>query len=149
MQSLVALYVHVVFSTRKRRPVILSEMRQRLYAYFGAVLEAHGGRLLQAGGTEDHVHQHNSLGTQLSIAGAVRELKAKSSGWIHREFPRIKKFSWQGGYAGFSVSASNLDAVIRYIENQKEHHRRRSFREEIRALLQAHGVDFDEARFID
>jgi hypothetical protein len=74
----------------------------------------------------------------------VKEIKRTSSGWIKRAWPKVAKFHWQGGYAAFSVSQSNLVEVIRYIENQEEHHKRVTFQDEYRAFLKAYGVEYDE-----
>ena len=143
-QSLVSVFIHLVFSTKNRVPMLREGLRPNLHAYIGRVLQAHKASLLKAGGTIDHVHLVISLGKELSVAGAVREIKSKSSAWIHREYPRLRRFSWQGGYAGFSVSESDLDAVIRYVEVQEQHHRNRTFQDELRALLRKHQVNFDE-----
>ena len=148
-QSLVCLYVHLVFSTKDRRPMITPEIRSRLYGYIGSVLRAKRARLIRPGATRDHVHLLASLGKQVSISDAVRDIKSKTSGWIHREFPKLRKFAWQGGYAAFSVSTRELEHVISYIDSQDEHHRRKSFQEELRTLLNIHNVDFDESHIWD
>ena len=143
-QSLVKISVHLVFSTKGRAPMIHKRIRPRLHAYIGSVLLANRARLFKAGGTNDHIHLLVSLGKELSVSGAVREIKSKSSGWIHREFPRLNRFAWQGGYGGFSVSESDLQSVKQYIEKQEEHHRRITFKDELRSLLRKHQIDFDE-----
>ena len=143
-QSLVRINVHLVFSTKNRIPMIPDGIRPSLHAFIGHVLQTHNAFLIKAGGTRDHIHLVISLGKELSISDAVREVKSKSSGWIHREYRRLRRFAWQGGYAGFSVSESDLESVIRYVENQEEHHRGRTFKDELRALLRAHQIDYDE-----
>ena len=143
-QSLVRILIHLVFSTKNRVPLLREGLRPNLHAYIGSVLQARKASLLKAGGTNDHIHLVISLGKELSVAAAVREIKSKSSGWIHREYPRLGRFSWQDGYAGFSVSESDLAAVIRYVEGQEAHHRNRTFQDELRALLREHHVSFDE-----
>lgn len=92
----------------------------------------------------DHVHLLISLGRETSISELVRELKSNSSRWIHETFPNQRNFAWQSGYAAFSVSPSRLEEVRKYIENQAEHHRTRTFQEEFRELLKRHNLAFDE-----
>ncbi len=143
-QSFVSLHVHIVFSTKKRQPSITDDLQTRLYEYLGGIVRADGGRLLAAGGMPDHVHLLVSSSKQVALADAVRTIKSNTSKWIHETFPTQRDFAWQGGYAAFSVSFSNLDAVKRYIANQAEHHRQRTFREEFVALLRRHEIEFDE-----
>lgn len=95
----------------------------------------------------DHVHLLVKLSPNKSIADVLRELKADSSGWIHKEFPALQAFSWQLGYAAFTVSESQVERVRQYIRNQKHHHRKVTFQDELLSLLRAHGVDF-EARYL-
>ena len=91
----------------------------------------------------DHVHVLAKLTQDKSVAEVLRDLKADSSGWVHANFPSLKIFKWQLGYAAFTVSESQVARVRRYIRNQKEHHRKLTFQEELVSLLRAHGVDFD------
>jgi putative transposase len=100
--------------------------------------------LLAAGGTQDHIHLLVSLGREWSLADLLRDVKAGSSKWVHHEFPEDQSFAWQSGYGAFSVSASNLGAVKRYIRDQAKHHRTISFQDEFRALLRQHGLEWDE-----
>ena len=143
-QSLVCQLIHMVFSTKHRFPLIVPELRPRLYPYFGGLLRAGQGRLLKAGGTSDHVHLLASLHQTSSIAGTICEIKSKTSIWIHEEFPRLKKFSWQTGYGAFSVGFGEVERVKRYIETQEAHHRRKTFKEELIWLLEEHGLEYDE-----
>jgi REP element-mobilizing transposase RayT len=110
----------------------------------GSILRSHDSRLLSAGGIADHIHLLASVGKQLTIPNLVREIKAKSSGWTHREFSRMKRFAWQSGYAAFSVSSSGTETVRRYIDSQPEHHKKVTFQDELRTLLRLHNVEFDE-----
>ncbi len=115
-------------------------MQPRLWAYMGGIARNHKFLVLANGGMEDHVHLLIQLPPVLSLAKAVSLLKANSSSWM-KEHGR--KFAWQEGYGAFSVSASNLAAVERYIANQQKHHRRRTFEDEFIALLKKHGIPFD------
>ena len=143
-QSLVCQFIHMLFSTKHRFPLIVPELRPRLYAYMGGILQASQGRLLKAGGTSDHVHLLASLHQTSSIAGTIREIKSKSCTWIHDEFPRLKRFSWQTGYGAFSVGIGEVERVKRYIETQETHHRRKTFKEELIWLMEKHGLEYDE-----
>jgi len=93
---------------------------------------------------EDHAHSLFALSRTHAIANVVKEVKRTSSGWIKQAWPKVSGFHWQFGYAAFSVSQSNLSDVIRYIENQEEHHKRITFQDEYRAFLKAYGVEYDE-----
>jgi putative transposase len=133
-------HLHVVFSTKDRRNTIEKELQPRLWAYLAGICKNHEMIALMVGGTENHVHILFHLPPKLALAKAVLLLKANSSKWMSEQG---KDFSWQEGYGAFSVSASNLDQVTRYIQNQEAHHRKSGFEEEFRALLQKHGVDYN------
>jgi REP element-mobilizing transposase RayT len=143
-QSYVCLPIHVVFSTKNRAPSIQLEWEARLYEYIGGILREEKCALLAAGGMPDHVHLLVSWSKERSIADVLRVVKTNSSRWIHEAIPGQTDFSWQSGYGAFAVSQSNIDTVLRYIANQKEHHRKMSFQEEFVALLKKHGIDYDE-----
>ena len=100
-------------------------------------------KALAIGGTADHIHALLSLPSMMSFAKAVQLIKGGSSKWVHDTFPRHKKFEWQEGYGAFSVSASQAPKTIAYIKGQKEHHRRKTFQEEFRALLDKHGIPYE------
>jgi REP element-mobilizing transposase RayT len=138
------LLYHAVFSTKGRNPWLAPEIRPRLAEYTGGVLRNDRSALLAAGGVEDHVHLLIRARPDVAPADMMRSVKASSSGWIHRAYPELSGFAWQSGYSMFSVSASQVDRVKRYLAGQEDHHRRMSFREELEALLQAHRVEFDE-----
>jgi len=141
-----SLLVHVVFSTKDRRPVIHDSFRQRLYEYMGGIARGEFGRALSVGGTANHVHGLLSMNAATSVAEAMRKWKILSSGWVHETFPAEADFAWQEGYGAFSVSRSGADKVIRYIEAQAEHHKRLTFEEEFVALLERHGIEYDPER---
>jgi putative transposase len=130
----------LVFSTKDRRNLIAREWQARLWAYLGGICKNNEMIALAVGGTENHVHMLIHLPPKIALAKAVTQLKANSSKWMGEQG---KQFSWQEGYGAFSVSASNLDQVIRYIENQESRHKKTSFEEEFRALLRKHGVEYD------
>jgi REP element-mobilizing transposase RayT len=100
-------------------------------------------KALAIGGTSDHVHALLSLPGMMSFAKAVQLIKGGSSKWVHDSFSRAREFEWQEGYGAFSVSASQASRTIAYINNQKEHHRKKTFEEEFLALLKRHGIAYD------
>jgi len=115
----------------------------------GGIAKNEFGRLIEVGGTGDHVHVLVSLRMDLSLATAVRKLKSLSSGWVHATFPDEAAFGWQAGYGAFSVSESNAESVVKYIRNQEKHHERQTFSDEYAALLRKHGIDPEAGRKTD
>jgi len=144
MPSHVCLFVHFVWSTKDRRPLIDDDWSDRLYGYLGGILKNNNARLLVAGGMPDHIHLLASLPSTLSLAKAVNLLKSNSTAWVKGNIPGRDKFAWQEKYGAFSVSKSAEANVTRYIRRQKEHHRRKTFQEEFETLLHRHEIEFDE-----
>ena len=142
-----SLYYHLVFSTKGRARNIAATWRTKLHGYFRGIVEGLGGQCEVIGGTDDHIHLLVRLSATHRLANFMRELKKASSIWVHEDLAE-QGFAWQEGYAAFTVSASAVDEARRYIENQEEHHRGRSFREELVIMLQCSGVKFDE-RYLD
>lgn len=137
------LLVHVVFGTKHRRPQLGQQVRHRLYAYLAGIARNEFGHALRIGGTADHLHGLLVVRPDVALADAMRLWKGLSSKWIHETFRHARDFAWQSGYAAFSVSESGAEKVIRYIDRQEEHHRRLSFEEELAALLERHGIEYD------
>ena len=129
--------------------MIDEEIRERLYAYIGGILRERDARLAAAGGTSDHVHLLVELPAALSVADAMRLVKANSSKWVRETFSTRQAFGWQTGYAAFSVSASAVEDVMCYIEQQPEHHRDKTFQEEFIDFLQRHRIEFIERHIWD
>ena len=147
-QSHSAMYAHLVFSTKQRYPFIRDEnVRNCLHAYVGGICKNLECPPIRVGGTDDHIHVLARLGRTITQAEWVKETKRISHQWIKTQGRPFEKFQWQGGYAAFSVSQSNLEAVADYVATQAEHHRRVSFQDELRALLRRHNIEFDE-RFV-
>ncbi len=138
------LHAHVVFGVKERRPLIHTDIRERMHQYIGGIVRAKDSALLAIGGTGDHIHLLISLPPTINVTDIVRVVKSNSSKWIHEEFPKMETFSWQTGYGAFSVSHSNVDSVKRYIDNQEKHHRKLSFQEEWKAILNKHNIVIDE-----
>ena len=144
-QSLARLWTHLIFSTKDRFPFLSDKvLRREMHAYLATMLRKHDCETLIVGGVEDHTHSLFALSRTHAIANVVKEVKRTSSSWIKEASVRLSKFHWQGGYAAFSVSQSNLADVIRYIDNQEEHHKKVSFQDEYRAFLNAYKIEFDE-----
>jgi putative transposase len=144
-QSLVQIYVHIVFSTKDRAPFLRDlAFRERTHAYLAGICKNHDSPALKIGGVEDHVHVLNRVSKTLDVATLMRELKRDSSKWIKEENPKLADFHWQNGYGAFSISPSHVDALMEYIDNQIEHHRRESFQDEFRRLCKKYAVEIDE-----
>lgn len=143
-QSYASLYYHIVFSMKDHLPQITGDIAERLYGYIGGVLRQNGGVLIKAGGIEDHIHLLATLSKQQSVSEALRIIKTNSSRRVHETFPEKRLFAWQSGYGIFSVSASGVDRVIRYIANQHDHHRVETFREEYIRFLKEYNIPYDE-----
>ena len=137
-----SLHYHIVFGTKNRSPLIKAEWLPRLHEYMGGTIRGLGGFPEGIGGVEDHVHLLVSLKATHSLADVMRELKKSSSVWVHDTLGS-KNFAWQEGYAAFTVSASALDSVQRYIANQEHHHRVKSFKEELLEMLKKANVDYN------
>jgi putative transposase len=142
--SYTSIIVHVVFSTKDRAPHIDSALDERLYPYLGGILRELDGKLIAVNGVEDHLHLLAAMKATMSIAEAIGKIKGSSSKWIHDTFPDRSRFAWQRGYGAFSVSESQVPRVAAYIDRQKIHHAKLSFRDEFLRLLQAHGISPDE-----
>lgn len=138
-----SLHYHIVFGTKDHEPLIQPGWRGKLHAYLGGIIRTAGGIAECVGGVSDHVHLLIGLRATHRLADVLRELKAVSSGWVHDEIG-VREFAWQEGYGAFTVSASQREAVRRYIEQQEAHHRTCAFREEYLELLRRSDVKFDE-----
>ncbi len=135
---------HIIFSTKERRPYIDEELKPPLLAYMGGILRESNCIAMLINGVADHVHLLVAIPPILSVADVMRILKTNSSRWVHGKWRTRKEFSWQTGYGAFSVSQSNVQAVMKYIASQKEHHRKVSFQEEFVAFLKKHKIEYDE-----
>ena len=138
------LLYHIVFSTKDRRPLIMPDYESRLYDYIGGTIRGMGGITLEMNGTKDHVHLLTKLRPDLALSDVLRNLKANASGWMHDVFPEAKNFAWQRGYGAFTVSDSNVEEVRRYIRDQKDHHKKLSFRDEFIQFMKANGIEYDD-----
>jgi len=138
------LLTHIIFSTKDRLPQIDADLKAQLYPYMVGIFRELDGKISIINGTSDHVHLLVQLPPVLPLSDAMRILKTNSSKWVHEQWTARSKFAWQTGYGAFSVSRSNADAVARYIANQEEHHRRKTFQEEFLEYLNKHEIEYDE-----
>lgn len=137
-------FYHIVFSTKERARSIAPKIEQRIWAYIGGILKNHNMVAIQIGGIEDHIHVLILARPTNSPSQIAQLIKGESSKWIHEEFPQMKKFAWQDGYAVFTVSKSIVPKVVEYIKKQREHHSTKSFEDEYVELLKIHEVKYNE-----
>lgn len=137
-----SLHYHIVFSTKERRPIIHDDWRPRLHSYLGGIVRGMGGVAETVGGVADHIHLLASLRPVHCVADVMRDLKKDSTNWVKENLDR--NFSWQEGYAAFTVSPSATEAVRKYVVNQSLHHGKHSFVDELRELLGKAGITYDE-----
>lgn len=136
--------IHIVFSVKNRDALILSSIKEELYKYISGIIKNKGQKLLAINGMSDHIHLLISMNTMLSVSELVREIKKHSTGFINDKKILGGKFYWQEGYGAFSYSNSEIPAVIHYIQNQEEHHKKRTFREEYIKLLEEFQIEYGE-----
>jgi REP-associated tyrosine transposase len=139
-----SLLVHFTWSTAGREPWLEVDIRDDLYSYIGGIMNNKKAKLIAAGGVFDHIHLYASMPSTISIADFVNAVKSNSSRWVHESYSRLRNFAWQEGYGAFSVSKSEEGRVVRYISTQEDHHRKRTFKQELIGLLEKHGIAYDE-----
>jgi REP element-mobilizing transposase RayT len=142
-QSLARLHHHLIFSTKNRAPLIAAAHRASLHAYMSTVLKNIDCPAILINSVDDHVHMLFEMSRTVTVSQAVEEVKKSSSKWMKAD-GKTPSFTWQAGYAVFSVSESSVDPVCKYIANQGEHHRKKTFQEELRSFLERHKVKYDE-----
>ena len=143
-QSLVKNYLHIIFSTKNRKPLILPEFEENLYRYLGGVCRNLESPALMVGGYVDHIHILCLLSKKLTLVSMLENLKTESSKWMKLQSQSLKNFYWQDGYGAFSVNPAQIDIVCNYILNQKEHHKKKTFKKEYLGLLKKYKLEYDE-----
>ena len=143
-QSLAKAYLHAIFSTKNREPLLADAWREELFGVLGGAANNLGCQSLTVGGVADHVHMMFQLGRTITIADAVGRIKSSSSAWVNQTRGLPTLFRWQAGYGAFSVSQSAVEAVREYIRRQAEHHRTVTFQDEYREWLRRYGMEWDE-----
>ena len=141
-QSLTKQYSHIVFSTKNRQKFITDKIKDELYSYIAGILKSLKSPAIVIGGMDDHVHILCILSKNYSTSKIIEEIKKNSSKWIKTK--GISNFFWQRGYAAFSISQSHVEIIQKYINNQVDHHKNQTFKDEFRLLLQKYNIDFDE-----
>lgn len=137
------LLFHCVFSTKDRRPLLKGNVAGKIDRYMAGIAKNHDAHLIRAGGAADHRHLLLELKPTTNVADIVRVIKANVSKWMHENWPELGGYGWQAGYSAFSVSLSQVDRLVAYIDGQEEHHKRQDFSEELARLLKLHGIEAD------
>ena len=135
---------HIIFSTKNRENFIDSKLEGELYAYIAGIFKGEKGLLICGGGTKDHIHLLGIIHQSISVAEMIKRVKGNSSKWMNENRKIPVHFSWQAGYGSFTVSESTKEAIINYIRKQKEHHQKRTFKEEFLEFLHKHNIKYDE-----
>ncbi len=148
-QSLVKNYVHIVFSTKHRQPFISKEIEKELFAYLAGMCMNRESIPIIVGGYLDHVHILCALSKKIALTKLVEVVKSHSSKWIKTKGEDLANFYWQDGYAAFSVNPGQVDRVIQYIANQRQHHEKRNFQNELRVIFKRYKMEYDEAYIWD
>jgi REP element-mobilizing transposase RayT len=143
-QSLSKVYVHLTFSTKNRYPFIDDFIKNELWEYLGGICKGLDCNPVRVGEHKDHVHICCLLSKKITQMKLIEEVKKQSSKWIKTKDSKYAKFYWQDGYGIFSVNPSEVETVVEYIKNQEEHHKKRTFKEELLAFLKKYGVEYDE-----
>ena len=138
------IHIHAVFAVQNRKSLIQKEWQDELYRYITGIITGNGHKLLQIGGMPDHIHILFGMRPTQSLSDVMQDIKGNSSLWINKKRLLYGKFSWQEGYGAFSYSKSQIDKVVRYIQQQEKHHKKRNFEEEYLELLKLFGIDFNE-----
>ena len=146
------IYIQTVFAVSNRMSLITPEFKEDLHKYITGIVRNQRQKLITMNGMPDHLHILIGLKPSMALADLVRDIKAESSTYVNKNRWVRGKFSWQEGYGAFSYGHSQLDTIIRYIQNQEKHHIRRSFKDEYLAWLKKYEIPFEEKyvfEFID
>jgi len=148
-KEFISCLLHVVIGTNGQRNFLTADVRSQLSTYLSAVAKSKGMKLVALGGTENHMHILLALPSKLSVESAILPLKQSSTTWIRQNFEALRSFSWATGFAAFSISRSQLDSTLLYIQNQEQYHWKKSFQEEYKDFLNYHHLPFNEASLFD
>lgn len=140
------LLTHLIFSTKRRKPIIMPDIRPRLHDYMGGIIRNHKGVLYEIGGMPDHMHILLRMHPDIAVSDLVRDIKSSSSGWIHEMFQTMSGFQWQEGYGAFSASKSQMDKIKSYIQRQDVHHQKIDFKEEFIEFLEKHELEYNKIK---
>ena len=140
---------HIIFSTKGRQGLLTDNIREELHRYITGIIRNQDCSLIKINSVVDHAHLLSKLKPSVSVSDFVNKVKSNSSLWSKERFELPYGFQWQSGFSSFSVSESAVESVVRYIENQAEHHRAITFEEELKAFLDKNGVNYDPMRYLD
>lgn len=143
------IYIQVVFAVKHRDAVINIEWEERLYQYITGIVQNNGQKMLAIGGVPDHIHFLIGLKPDCCLSDLVREVKKAINEFINQNKLTPTKFYWQDGFGAFSYSRSQLDNVVKYVLNQKEHHKKQSFKEEYLKFLKKYEIEYNEKYLFD
>jgi REP element-mobilizing transposase RayT len=143
-QSLSRILVHIVFSTKHRQPLINPEIENELFPYMASIFHEYESPAIMINGAEDHVHILCVLSRKIALSDLIEKVKKSSSKWIKTKGAAYKNFYWQNGYGAFSIGESGVEALKKYIADQKEHHRKKTFQEELREFFKLYKIEYDE-----
>ncbi|MHC4882502.1 MAG: IS200/IS605 family transposase [Planctomycetota bacterium] len=140
---------HIIFSTKGRRRLLADEYREEVHRYITGIVRNLDFKLLKIDSVSDHAHLVCKVKPSVAVSDFIGKVKANSSRWIKERFELLWGFQWQNGFSSFSVSESAVEQVIRYVENQREHHKTVRFEEELKLFLEKHGIDYDPEHYLD
>lgn len=143
------MYIHLVFAVKNRDALISPKWEERLYQYITGIVREKGQKLIAINGMPDHIHILIGMKPTCCLSDLVREIKKSSTVFIKENHFSHLKFSWQNGFGAFSYSHSHLDNIITYIMNQKEHHKKKAFKEEYVECLSKYDVDYKNEYLFD
>ena len=143
-QTYTQIHLHTVFSVKNRESLIGKQWKEELYKYITGIVQNHNHKLLVINGMPDHLHLFLGLRPYQSLSALMQKIKGDSAEWINKKKLVPGRFSWQEGFGAFSISKSHVNHVIQYIHDQEIHHKKKTFLEEYKELLNADGVEFDE-----
>jgi len=138
------IYLHLVFAVQNRISLINPEWKDELYKYITGIIHNNGHKLIAINGMPNHIHIAAGYKPHQLIPDLLQDIKGNSSTWINKNKFVRGRFNWQAGYGAFSFSHSHIDAVVKYISNQENHHKKKSFHEEYIQLLRKYNIPFDE-----
>ncbi|HKK44282.1 MAG TPA: IS200/IS605 family transposase [Balneolaceae bacterium] len=138
------IFIHLVYSTKKRAPILMSGFEENLKKYITDNAWKHELQILAIGGTEDHLHVLLIIPPKFSVSKAAQIIKGGSSRWLNKNYFEEKTFRWQRGYGAFSINKSMVPTTINYIKTQKEHHKETAYEDEFLAFLKKHEIEYQD-----
>ncbi len=148
-KEFVSCIMHIVVGTYRQKNFLTADIRTHLMNYLSAVAKSKGTRLIALGGTDNHIHFLLAIPSKLAIESAIIPLKQSSTTWLRQNYEQLRSFSWDSGFAGFSISRSQLDNTLLYIQNQEQYHWKKSFQDEYKEFLTFHHLPFNETTLFD